>query len=194
MPSTDPARDIRQALMVAKRGPAQARDADGKWATSAQAGGGREYEPVFGKKKKNNVAEAIKAAETMGYKAHEWKPSSPSLSAAVFSNGALHINANHKFWSDPVEKMKFNHASGQLSSDSPAHVIHHEIGHVMYDPPDNFFHMAHRDLAKDNVSKYAGVNPKELVSEVHAGMMGGKKYSPEVMNVFGMYAKKRQGA
>jgi hypothetical protein len=36
------------------------------------------------------------------------------------------------------------------------------------------------------------MNPKEFVSEVHAGMTVGKTYSPEVMTAFKQYAIPRK--
>lgn len=146
----------------------------------------------FGLKKKQNVSTAIQAAKDMGHEAKEWVPLQKSPNAAMYSQGAIHINRNHKFWSDPVGNMKIQKAKGHLSSDHPMHLIHHEEGHALYDPPDNFHNQSHREFARQHVSHYAGSNPKEFVSEVHAGMKGGANYSPEVMKVFSIYANKRK--
>ena len=41
---------------------------------------------------------------------------------------------------------------GYLSSDSAEHTIYQEIGHALYDPPDNFMAQVHQDLAREKVS------------------------------------------
>ena len=126
------------------------RDDDGKWT------GGGAANPSFGTNKKANVQEAIASVQRAGYNAKEWKPTSKTVSAAVFSNGAIHINSSHKFWSDPVGNMK--NQAGHLSSEHPAHILNHEIGHALYDPPDNFMTLSHQDMAREQVSQYAARN------------------------------------
>ena len=74
-------------------------------------------------------------------------------------------------------KGKMRGQKGYLSSDSAEHTIHHEIGHALYDPPDNFMAQVHQDLAREKVSRYAAMNPKEFVSEVYAGMQAGREFS-----------------
>lgn len=155
--------------------------------------GGKFAQGSFGTSKKKNIAEAHRAIQAAGFPTQEWhKPG--SASAAIYSNtdNKIHINSAHKFWTDPTSGMKATHAAGHLSSSDPSHVLNHEIGHAIYSPPDNWNTLSHQDMAR-NVSKYAAMNPKEFVSEVHAGMAGGKEFSPEIMQAFKMYARKRQG-
>lgn len=146
--------------------------------------------PKFGTNKAENVREAARFIEQSGTPAEVYRKPG-SASAAVWSQDKIHINASHRFWKDPVASMQRQSASGHLSSDSPTHVLNHELGHAMYDAPDNFFHLGHQDMARDHVSKYAAMNPKEFVSEVHAGMKAGKTYPEHVMTAFKQYAKPR---
>jgi len=138
------------------------------------------------KNKKKNLEIAQRYAEHLGHKA-ELYPSKGS-GVAYYSGGKVVLNSNARYWSDPV-----GHAARitNLSSNLPEHVIHHEIGHATYDAPDNFFSLSHRDIARQ-VSQYSAMNPKEFVSEVHAGKVAGKEYSPEVTNLFHVYARPRK--
>jgi hypothetical protein len=172
------------------------RDDDGKFSESGgggsgsktEASGGGGYSPKWGTSKKGNVQEAEKLVKSLGYPTQSY--SNPKANgAAYYSDGKIHINAAHKFWSNPVAKMK--EQGKYLSSDHPNHVVVHEIGHALYDPPDNFMALKHQDIAREQVSKYAAMNPKEFVSEVYAGRQAGKSYSDEVNTMFKVYAKKR---
>jgi hypothetical protein len=62
----------------------------------------------------------------------------------------------------------------------------------MYNAPDNFMGGPDQATARSQVSKYAAMNPKEFVSEVHAGMKAGKSYSHDVMRMFSQYARVRK--
>lgn len=144
---------------------------------------------VWGKNKKTNLALAEQIAAREGHKVTIY--SNPKNNgAAYYFQGGIHLNAAHKLWRDPVGTMQ---RQINLSSNSPEHTVHHEIGHALYDPPDNFMNVIHeQNTARAHVSKYAAMNPKEFVSEVHAGMKAGKTYPAEVMQIFNRYARPRK--
>jgi hypothetical protein len=139
------------------------------------------------KNKQKNLETAKRTIEGLGHKAVIGK--SVGNGVAYYHDGGVFLNENAKFWRDPVGSAQ---RWDNLSSNVPEHVIHHEIGHALYAPPDNFFHLSHQDLARTHVSKYAARNPKEFVSEVHAGMKAGKSYPEEVMSIFRNYARPRK--
>lgn len=142
----------------------------------------------WSKNKAQNLANAQRLSASLGHPAEIVK--SVGSGAAYYNEGrGISLNANAKFWRDPVGSMQ---RATNLSSDAPEHVIHHEIGHALYDAPNNFMSLGHQDLARDKVSKYAAMNPKEFVSEVHAGTKAGKTYPADVMQMFKVYAKARQ--
>lgn len=145
--------------------------------------------PQWGKNGAANAREAARVTQAMGYEAEVYRNSKSNFIAA-YSQGKVKINASNKYWKDPVANAK--RLEGQLSSGSPEHIIHHEIGHAMYDPPDNFHNqMGERELIGQHVSKYAQMNPKEFVSEVHAGIKAGKQYPDKIMQMFHVYARPR---
>lgn len=146
--------------------------------------------PQFGKNAAENLREAARYVEQSGHPVEVYRNPKSNMIAA-WANDKINLNASNSFWKDPVGNMQRFGGSGQLSSSAPDHTLHHEMGHAIYEPPDNFFPLGHQDMARSQVSKYAARNPKEFVSEVHAGMKAGKSYSPEVMQAFNQYAQKR---
>jgi hypothetical protein len=139
------------------------------------------------KNKAKNLALAQQIARENGHEAVIVK--SVGSGVAYHDWRGISLNENSKFWRDPVGSAA---RSTNLSSQVPEHVIHHEIGHVLYDPPDNFMTLDHQDMARQHVSKYAAMNPKEFVSEVHAGMKAGKSFPEHVMTAFRQYARPRK--
>jgi hypothetical protein len=145
---------------------------------------------TWGKNKTTNLEQAQRIAKALGHNTTVY--SNPkNTGPAYYFQGGIHFNAAHKYWRDPVGTMQ---KASNLSSSSPEHVIHHEIGHAIYDAPDNFMNVHHEQtIARTHVSKYAAMNPKEFVSEVHAGTKAGKEYPAEVMQIFNRYARPRKG-
>ena len=148
---------------------------------------------IWGKSVKANVEAARQIAQAHGLDVQTYRNPKSSYVAAYhrYESGksGISLNISKPFWRDPVGVMS---RATNLSSNSPEHVIHHEIGHVLYDPPDNFMTLSHQDLAREHVSKYAATNPKEFVSEVHAGMKVGKTFPEHVMTAFRQYARPRK--
>lgn len=142
----------------------------------------------WSKNKQKNLEVARRLGESLGHKTEIVK--SVGSGVAYYNEGrGISLNENAKFWRDPVGSAQ---RATNLSSNLPEHVIHHEIGHALYDAPNNFMTLSHQDLARSHVSKYAAMNPKEFVSEVHAGMKAGKSYPDEVMSAFRTYARPRK--
>lgn len=171
---------------------------DGDWdeskhprAQDGKFGEGSATKPEFGKNKKANLDMAKAYLEQLGYKAEIYTGKSQSRSAAVWSHGVIYLYQSSKVWSDPVGAMKEQADHKFLASADPVHILHHEIGHELYDAPSNFMNNAERDIITQHVSKYAAMNPKEFVSEVHAAMAAGKTYPPEIMHLFKRYAVPR---
>jgi hypothetical protein len=152
----------------------------------------RDNNGKFTKNKAQNVAHAVSYLQSKGHQAESY--SNPKSAGAAYTNGKkISINGAHKIWRDPVGFMEMHGKSGHLSSGHAYHLLEHEIGHALYDPPNNFMTLSHQDDAR-TVSKYAAMNPKEFVAEVHAGMVAGKKYPENIMKMFNVYAKKRSDA
>lgn len=149
--------------------------------------------PTWSKSVKQNVEVARQIAQAHGYDVKTYRNPKSSYAAAVHIHESgkigISLNMSKPYWRDPVGVMQ---RATNLSSNSPEHVIHHEIGHMLYDPPDNFHTLFHQDIARAHVSKYAAMNPKEFVSEVHAGMKAGKSYPEHVMTAFRQYARPRK--
>jgi hypothetical protein len=141
----------------------------------------------WSKNKQKNLETAQRLSASLGHPAEIVK--STGSGAAYYNAGrGISLNANAKFWRDPVGNMQ---RATNMSSALPEHVIHHEIGHALYDPPNNFMTLGHQDMARE-VSKYAAMNPKEFVSEVHAGTQAGKTFPDHVMSMFKVYARPRK--
>ena len=145
------------------------------------------------KSAKKNAELAASLLRKAGFDAVTENPSgrkTDSRFAAIGSktNGIL-VNPRCGYWKDPVAAAQLNFKVGHLSTDHPLGVLLHEIAHIIYDAPDNWFADLHKEVAK-RVSKYAASNPKEFVSEVYAGINTGKKYDDEVMKFYNMYARK----
>jgi len=140
-----------------------------------------------------NTRQAKAYIEQQGFKAEIYRNAKSSFVASYSpSQDKISINASKSFWKDPVGSSERLGKSGFLSSGDPNHILNHEMGHAMYDPPNNFMTLGHQDAAREQVSKYAARNPEEFVSEVHAGMKAGKVYSPEVNRMFSQYARPRR--
>src|SRR5665647_851557 len=147
--------------------------------------------PQFGKSPIANAREAARYINESGFPAEIYREAGSTV-AAIYSNTdhKIYVNVSNRFWKDPVGSMVHNNATGHLSSDSPTHILDHEMAHAMYDAPNNFFGLE-QGMARSQVSRYAAMNPKEFVSEVHAGMKAGKSYSLDVMRAFTRYAQPR---
>lgn len=139
-----------------------------------------------------NVREAERVIRENGFEANVYRNAKSGFIASYSpSQRNISINASKSYWKDPVGNAKKYGDSGQLSSSHPDHILHHEMGHAIYDPPDNFMSNHERDHIGAHVSKYATTNPKEFVSEVHAGMKAGKQYDEKIMFLFHRYARPR---
>lgn len=115
--------------------------------------------------------------------------------AAVKDDGGqkkLLVNYAHFRIHDRAKGAADNAASGYWSSGDEDHVFLHELGHVLhgkvstneltgsrggFDSPD-----AKAIAAK--VSKRAAEDPEEFVAETFAGMLAGKRYQSDVMELY----------
>lgn len=141
------------------------------------------------KSQKVNAQLAAQALVTAGFKAMTENPSGSKVSskfAAIGSptNGIL-VNPRSPYWKDPVGNARFQFSSGHLSTDNPMGILLHEIAHTIFDVTPNWLSEKQKEIAKQ-VSRYAGVNPREFVSEVFAGIHTGKTYGEDVMRLYGL--------
>jgi Eukaryotic DNA topoisomerase I, catalytic core len=94
---------------------------------------------------------------------------------------------------DPVRAVE-SYASGRSSTPDPAHKLIHELAHYQHatlgkaaaadSPQARQLAHQYRDKIKTEVGGQATMSPGELVPEVYAGIIGGAKYSPEVMEAY----------
>lgn len=141
--------------------------------------------------RRKNAERAKQIIEGAGFKAEIYSNSKLNWAASYSpSMDKISINEANYIWEDVVQNtMK----QIQLSSQNPDHIVLHEIGHVLFDPPDNFMNVLQdREFIRTAVSQYASANPKEFVSEVYAGLIAGKKYPASVLAMFSQYARPRK--
>jgi hypothetical protein len=101
----------------------------------------------------------------------------------------VYINKDAPVW----KKKNVSHFGAWLSSASPDHLIHHEIGHArhyravgserfqeMHAPVDESM----RAKIGLQVSTYGKTNQVEFVAEVYAASAGGRKFSDEIIQYY----------
>jgi hypothetical protein len=108
------------------------------------------------------------------------------------------LNVNHLSYGitsaeEQAQRAKAVYATGQLSSDHPLNVFHHEYAHFLHDLNSSkdsgynhnvtYLNESQRAIAK-RVSNYATTNSNEFVAETAAGIMSGKTYDAEVMKLY----------
>jgi hypothetical protein len=202
--ATDDSLSIENAKWEEEEHP---RGDDGKFGSGAGAGNTTKVQtkksdlekkdsPAFGTNKKQNVEIAKKLIADEGFIATTENPSGRKIDKsipAIYNNvtGQVYINPNGRFWKDPVNSAKTAFDSGRLSTESPMGIIYHEVAHGKFKVQDNFMSWEHQQSA-GKVSDYAKRNAKEFVSEVYAGIKTGKKYDPEIMTMFKVYAQPRK--
>lgn len=101
------------------------------------------------------------------------------------------INRHHAYWRNPAGWQAAH--KGDFSTQSPDHVIRHELAHdAMFKrigwkamdiigrapPPMDL------DRVKRLVSKYAATSGAEFWAEVHVGLEAGKAYPKDVMDTY----------
>lgn len=145
---------------------------------------------AYGTNKAENIRLTIEWGKKNGIKIVSEHISGNVHAMASNSNQTIYINKSSSYWSNPVERMKAAYESGFLSTSNPIHTVIHETGHLKYKDAGQYWRSKdyQRGIA-GQVSRYAQTNPSEFVAETHAGLKSGKKYSKEVMQLFGLYAK-----
>jgi hypothetical protein len=114
------------------------------------------------------------------------------------SDDTVVLNVKSPFWEDAVGGAIKQFQEGFWSSDHPASVVHHEIGHhahkTRYDSADEWIVDADKkvpssivDAVGDDVSIYGTTEVGEFVAETFAGLMNGERYVPEIMEVYDYY-------
>lgn len=106
---------------------------------------------------------------------------------------AIFLNGDAPYWKDPESAQLFLYMDGQHSTSSRHHIIRHEIGHAVMHKKIGTDMMAYWatvypaniDRVKSEVSEYAATNCVEFYAEVYAGLLGKKKYSPDILRAYG---------
>jgi hypothetical protein len=105
----------------------------------------------------------------------------------------IYLNQRSPYWDDPAATMAEARKINWLSSDRPAHVIIHEVGHaehhkavgtVVYNQVRAQVFTPEEKAVAGRVSRYAATKPIEIVPEVYAGLVAGKQYDSEVMALY----------
>jgi hypothetical protein len=107
--------------------------------------------------------------------------------------GIVHLNGEHRCFKDRKGRAKRNAKLGWLSSSSPLHVIRHEIGHAVHGTTagecrewkwGDTTSQEHGEAIKAEVSRRAVYSASELVAEMFAGRLAGKRYSEHMMTLY----------
>jgi hypothetical protein len=114
--------------------------------------------------------------------------------------GAVYLNPDAAFWNGDTAKVRAEalrmFETGMWSSDSLAHPVLHESGHMKAHRWDSDRHESLRRLRLSaeqrttiarEVGTRATVNPQEFVAEVYAGLATGRTYSESVMEWYNLY-------
>ena len=109
----------------------------------------------------------------------------------------VYINQRSPYWNDPAATMSKAGKDGPtgpwLSTDRPAHIIIHEVGHAEHHKAvgtTRYQEIRAREFTPEEkavarrVSRYAATKPIEIIPEVYAGLVAGKRYDDEVMALY----------
>lgn len=180
----------------------------GTWQRSEKAAGLRAGRAERTKAGEARMGEAVKlaAGHGIGVEIHNGQETArlsghPHATAKEFAayydprDKKVHFNRDHPAWSDP-NAIKEAHRAGWTSTPHDQHFVHHEIGHALHHRAVGDAGMRkaqaaqltpeQKALAAGRVSHYAATSPNDFLAETHAGMLGGKTFSKEVMD---QYAK-----
>ena len=109
--------------------------------------------------------------------------------------GKVYINPKSEYWQDAENETKESYDIGWWSTPNKYHPIWHESGHFVhwkqlsqgvYNKLTSFAIQKHKGIAM-NVSEYASMGPQEFIAEVFAGLMSGKEYSKEIIDLYIQY-------
>lgn len=109
------------------------------------------------------------------------------------------VNLRNEYWDDPVKWGRASLDQEVNSTDHPAGVLIHELGHVVLHPltQDKIVAWAEDRLSKDapvsvddapevarKVGRYASTSPFEFLAEVFAGLVTGRTFDEDVMKFY----------
>lgn len=115
---------------------------------------------------------------------------------AVYSsrNRAVFLNLSMSYWKDPRAFMARAAASQWFSAAGEDHIIIHEVGHALHhrSAGETRYQEIRKarltpeeaDLVAREVSRYGATKPVEFVAETFAGLVSGKTYPPEILNLY----------
>ena len=111
---------------------------------------------------------------------------------AAYRNGIIYLNEEVDFsrvYLDYLDAFK----DGAWSSDHPAHIMRHEMGHFLHHKKIGTLQLVtlrnkkvadiHKPIMR-KVSSYAVTTYLEFVAEVHAALMNGQKFDDAVMSLY----------
>jgi len=142
--------------------------------------------------KNKNIEIASDTLRASGYRSEKISIKNKSVIARWNRDTkAVEINETCDWWENPVASAQDAYGRKWLSSDNPLQPVLHEIGHSLIKAPRHWeVGMGYKKIA-NKVGKYAGWNPDEFIVETFAGLMTGKKYSDDIMDLFYKYSKLR---
>lgn len=118
---------------------------------------------------------------------------------ASYDRDGENININNEcaYWHSPSAMRQIasdQYKAGFNSSDSPDHMMRHELGHVAHMKVTGGLKASRehwdadaKGIAAKDISRYAAKNPDEFVAEVFAGHRAGKSYGAEVMALYSKF-------
>lgn len=117
------------------------------------------------------------------------------IGAYDMRDGQIWMNTNNEFWDDLEKQQRQAFDEGWFSSEDPNHVVYHEIAHKLHHDKvgdRDFMYSPLMTLREDaiiaeEVSFYGATESAEMVAEVFAGVIAGKTFSKEVMDIYEKY-------
>ncbi|MBF0531036.1 MAG: minor capsid protein, partial [Deltaproteobacteria bacterium] len=111
------------------------------------------------------------------------------------SDDTLIFNPNNRIWRDIRGETEQCHDQNLFSTGRYEHIIWHELAHKKQNSligplgqlAKQGLTQEERDILRAEISRYAAVDPVEAVAEILTGMMSGKIYSPEIMDIYKKY-------
>ncbi len=153
--------------------------------------------PMIAEAQRRGAAAGVRTlvVDDRGQSALIWGVKSDNAAASYHAGqDVILLNARSKYWSQA--EIDASHSRRWLATNDPNQVINHELGHYAHRHNigiDRFAEMM-KDRKpvggvmgkriKDEVSLYAATQRAEVVAEVHAGLLGGKTYSPKIMGYY----------
>ena len=134
-------------------------------------------------KRTANLKTAQSALNSMGFDAEvEYAPGGEyARTTGTGPTAKITLNSGSEYWFDPAKQSKKDFKEGLVSTPHHLHAVLHEAAHAEKALPNDQREFAPGEQATAaKVSKYAGQNRNEFISEYRVGTLLGKEYSNDV--------------